>query len=163
MHLTLDLNDQTESLSTENLQLIEKMLHHAAEDQGIEAGSELSVTFVNNEEIQLINNDYRGKNVPTDVISFAMEELGEGEIAINVPGAPRMLGDIIISVERAKEQAADYGHSEERELGFLAIHGFLHLLGYDHMEDEDEKEMTEKQEAILQSFGLRREQQDEKQ
>jgi probable rRNA maturation factor len=163
MHLTLDLNDQTESLSTENLQLIEKMLHHAAEDQGIEAGSELSVTFVNNEEIQQINNDYRGKNVPTDVISFAMEELGEGEIAINVPGAPRMLGDIIISVERAKEQAADYGHSEERELGFLAIHGFLHLLGYDHMEDEDEKEMTEKQEAILQSFGLRREQQDEKQ
>ena len=163
MYLTLDLNDQTESLSTENLQLIEKMLHHAAEDQGIEAGSELSVTFVNNEEIQQINNDYRGKNVPTDVISFAMEELGEGEIAINVPGAPRMLGDIIISVERAKEQAADYGHSEERELGFLAIHGFLHLLGYDHMEDEDEKEMTEKQEAILQSFGLRREQQDEKQ
>ncbi|MFC6039846.1 rRNA maturation RNase YbeY [Paenisporosarcina macmurdoensis] len=163
MHLTLDLNDQTESLSSENLQLIEKMLHHAAEDQGIEAGSELSVTFVNNEEIQQINNDYRGKNVPTDVISFAMEELGEGEIAINVPGAPRMLGDIIISVERAKEQAADYGHSEERELGFLAIHGFLHLLGYDHMEDEDEKEMTEKQEAILQSFGLRREQQDEKQ
>jgi probable rRNA maturation factor len=163
MHLTLDLNDQTESLSSENLQLIEKMLHHAAEDQGIEAGSELSVTFMNNEEIQQINNDYRGKNVPTDVISFAMEELGEGEIAINVPGAPRMLGDIIISVERAKEQAADYGHSEERELGFLAIHGFLHLLGYDHMEDEDEKEMTEKQEAILQSFGLRREQQDEKQ
>lgn len=162
MYLTLDLNDQTESLSNENLQLIEKMLHHAAEDQGIEAGSELSVTFVNNEEIQQINNDYRGKNDPTDVISFAMEELGEGEIAINVPGAPRMLGDIVISIERAKEQAADYGHSEERELGFLAIHGFLHLLGYDHMEDEDEKEMTEKQESILQSFGLRREQ-DEKQ
>ena len=162
MYLTLDLNDETQSLSIENLNLIEKMLHHAAEDQGIEAGSELSVTFVNNEEIQQINNEYRGKNVPTDVISFAMEELGEGEIAINVEGAPRVLGDIIISVERAKEQAADYGHSEERELGFLAIHGFLHLLGYDHMEDDDEKEMTEKQEAILQSFGLRREQ-DEKQ
>lgn len=162
MYLTLDLNDETQSLSIENLNLIEKMLHHAAEAQDIEAGSELSVTFVNNEEIQQINNEYRGKNVPTDVISFAMEELGEGEIAINVEGAPRVLGDIVISVERAKEQAADYGHSEERELGFLAIHGFLHLLGYDHMEDEDEKEMTEKQEAILQSFGLRREQ-DEKQ
>lgn len=162
MYLTLDLNDETQSLSVENLNLIEKMLHHAAEAQGIEAGSELSVTFVNNEEIQQINSEYRGKNVPTDVISFAMEELGEGEIAINVEGAPRVLGDIIISVERAKEQAADYGHSEERELGFLAIHGFLHLLGYDHMEDDDEKEMTEKQESILQSFGLRREQ-DEKQ
>lgn len=162
MHLALDLIDQTESLSTENLDLIEKMLHHAAQTEGIDLGSELSVTFVNNEEIQQINNDYRGKNVPTDVISFAMEELGEGEMAIEVEGAPRMLGDIIISVERAKEQAADYGHSEERELGFLAIHGFLHLLGYDHMEEADEKEMTEKQEAILQSFGLRREQ-DEKQ
>jgi probable rRNA maturation factor len=162
MYLALDLNDETQSLSSENLKLIEKMLHHAAEAQGIEAGSELSVTFVNNNEIQQINREYRGKDVPTDVISFAMEELGEGEIVINVEGAPRILGDIIISVERAKEQAADYGHSEERELGFLAIHGFLHLLGYDHMEDEDEKEMTEKQEAILQSFGLRREQ-DEKQ
>ncbi|WP_342543460.1 rRNA maturation RNase YbeY [Paenisporosarcina sp. FSL H8-0542] len=162
MHLTLDLIDQTESLSTENLELIEKMLHHAAQAEGIEAGSELSVTFVNNEDIQQINHEYRGKNVPTDVISFAMEELGEGEMAIEVEGVPRMLGDIIISVERAKEQAVDYGHSEERELGFLAIHGFLHLLGYDHMEAEDEKEMTQKQETILQSFGLRREQ-DEKQ
>ncbi|MGB3259463.1 rRNA maturation RNase YbeY [Paenisporosarcina sp.] len=157
MHLTLDLIDQTESLSTENLEMIEKMLHHAAQSEGIEAGSELSVTFVNNEEIQQINHEYRGKNVPTDVISFAMEELGEGEMAIEVEGVPRMLGDIIISVERAKEQAADYGHSEERELGFLAIHGFLHLLGYDHMEEDEEKEMTQKQEAILQSFGLRRE------
>ena len=107
MYLTLDLNDETKSLSTDNLHLIEKMLHHAAEAQGIEAGSELSVTFVNNEEIQQINKEYRGKNVPTDVISFAMEELGEGEIAINIEGVPRMLGDIIISVERAKEQAAD--------------------------------------------------------
>lgn len=162
MYLTLDLNDETQSLSIKNLELIEKMLHHAAEVEGIEAGSELSVTFITNEEIQQINYEYRGKNVSTDVISFAMEELGEGEMAIILEGAPRMLGDIVISVERAKEQAADYGHSEERELGFLAIHGFLHLLGYDHMEVADEQEMTEKQEAILLSFGLRREQ-DEKQ
>ena len=162
MYLTLDLNDETQSLSIKNLELIEKMLHHAAEVEGIEAGSELSVSFITNEEIQQINYEYRGKNVSTDVISFAMEELGEGEMAIEVEGAPRMLGDIVISVERAKEQAADYGHSEDRELGFLAIHGFLHLLGYDHMEVADEQEMTEKQEAILQSFGLRREQ-DEKQ
>lgn len=162
MHLTLDLIDQTESLSVENLELIEKMLHHAASTEGVEEGSELSVTFVNNDEIQQINSEYRGKDAPTDVISFAMEELGEGEMAIIIEDAPRMLGDIVISVERAKEQAADYGHSEERELGFLAIHGFLHLLGYDHMEADDEKVMTQKQESILQSFGLRREQ-DEKQ
>ena len=161
MHLSLDLIDETNSLSADNLEMIEKMLHHAAKTEGIEEGSELSVTFVTNEEIRQINHDYRGKDVPTDVISFAMEELGEGEMEIEVEGAPRMLGDIIISVERAKEQAADYGHSEERELGFLAIHGFLHLLGYDHMEPEEEKEMTGKQESILQSFGLRREQDEE--
>ncbi len=161
MHLALDLIDQTESLSKKELHLIERMLHHAAQAEGIEAGSELSLIFMNNEEIQQINHEYRGKNVPTDVISFAMEELGEGEMEIEVEGAPRILGDIVISVERAKEQAVDYGHSDERELGFLAIHGFLHLLGYDHMTSEDEKEMTKKQETILQSFGLRREQDEE--
>lgn len=162
MYLEIDLIDQTQLLSTENMELIKRMLQHAAEVEGITRGSELSVVFMNNEEIQQINYQYRNKNVATDVISFAMEELSEGEMSIEVKGTPRILGDIVISVERAREQAVDYGHSEERELGFLAIHGFLHLLGYDHMDGVEEKEMTEKQEAILQSFGLRREQ-DEKQ
>ena len=157
MQLELDLLDETGTLSDETLELISKMLEHAATLEGIDPGSELSVSFMTNAEIQEINRDYRGKDTPTDVISFAMEELGEGEMDIKIEGAPRLLGDILISVERAKEQASDYGHSEERELGFLAIHGFLHLLGYDHLEEEEEKEMTKKQEEILQSFGLRRE------
>lgn len=157
MQLELDLLDETGTLSDETLELISKMLQHAASLEGIDPGSELSVSFMTNAEIQEINRDYRGKDTPTDVISFAMEELGEGEMDIKIEGAPRLLGDILISVERAKEQASDYGHSEERELGFLAIHGFLHLLGYDHLEEEEEKEMTKKQEEILQSFGLRRE------
>jgi len=157
MQLELDLLDETGTLSDETLELISKMLQHAATLEGIDPGSELSVSFMTNAEIQEINRDYRGKDTPTDVISFAMEELGEGEMDIKIEGAPRLLGDILISVERAKEQASDYGHSEERELGFLAIHGFLHLLGYDHLEEEEEKEMTKKQEEILQSFGLRRE------
>jgi probable rRNA maturation factor len=157
MQLELDLLDETGTLSEDTLKLIERMLQHAAISEKIESGSELSVSFITNEEIQLINRDYRGKDTPTDVISFAMEELGEGEMDIHIEGAPRMLGDILISVERAKEQASDYGHSVERELGFLAIHGFLHLLGYDHMEEDEEKEMNNKQEEILQSFGLRRE------
>ena len=157
MQLELDLLDETGTLSDETLEIISKMLQHAANLEGIDPGSELSVSFITNAEIQEINRDYRGKDTPTDVISFAMEELGEGEMDIKIEGAPRLLGDILISVERAKEQASDYGHSEERELGFLAIHGFLHLLGYDHLEEEEEKEMTKKQEEILQSFGLRRE------
>jgi len=157
MQLELDLLDETGTLSDETLELISKMLQHAATLEGIDPGSELSVSFITNAEIQEINRNYRGKDTATDVISFAMEELGEGEMDIKIEGAPRLLGDILISVERAKEQASDYGHSEERELGFLAIHGFLHLLGYDHLEEEEEKEMTKKQEEILQSFGLRRE------
>ncbi|MFX3674420.1 MAG: rRNA maturation RNase YbeY [Paenisporosarcina sp.] len=157
MHLELDLLDETGTLSGDTINLIGQMLHHAARSEGIDPGSELSVSFITNAEIQEINRVYRGKDTPTDVISFAMEELGEGEMDIKIEGAPRLLGDILISVERAKEQASDYGHSEERELGFLAIHGFLHLLGYDHLEEEEEKEMNNKQEEILQSFGLRRE------
>ncbi|MET0786614.1 MAG: rRNA maturation RNase YbeY [Paenisporosarcina sp.] len=161
MHLELDLIDETESLPKETLELIEKMLNHAAVTEGIEKGSELSVSFITNDEIQEINRDYRGKDTPTDVISFAMEELGEGEIEIQGVGAPRLLGDILISVERAMEQASDYGHSYEREIGFLAIHGFLHLLGYDHMESNEEKEMNRKQEEILLSFGLSRDSDEE--
>ncbi len=85
-----------------------------------------------------------------------MEELGEGEMAVTFEGMPRVLGDIIISTDRAKEQAEEYNHSFERELGFLAVHGFLHLLGYDHMEPEEEKVMFTKQDEILQTFGLGR-------
>jgi probable rRNA maturation factor len=162
MHLELDLIDETESFPKETLELIERMLNHAAVSEGIEEGSELSVSFVSNSKIQEINREYRGKDTPTDVISFAMEEMGEGEMEIQGVEGPRLLGDIVISVDRAKEQASDYGHSYEREIGFLAIHGFLHLLGYDHMESGEEKTMNCKQEQILLSFGLSRES-DEKQ
>ncbi|MCY7464083.1 rRNA maturation RNase YbeY, partial [Bacillus paralicheniformis] len=93
------------------------------------------------EEIQKINKEYRGKDYPTDVISFALEEDGEGEIEIIGADMPPVLGDIIISADKAREQAEEYGHSLMRELGFLTVHGFLHLLGYDHMTEEEEKEM----------------------
>lgn len=153
--LTIDLMDETETLNNSELSFVEKVLKHAAETENI-SEAEVSVTFVTNDIIQAINNEYRGKNTPTDVISFAMEELGEGEQEIIGADEPRMLGDIIISLDRTKEQAADYGHSFERELGFLAVHGFLHLLGYDHMNEEEEKEMFSKQENILASLGIKR-------
>lgn len=153
--IAIDFMDETESLNQQELDFVQKIMEHAAKEEGL-GDSEVSVTFVTNEMIRDINREYRGKDQPTDVISFAMEELGEGETAIIGSSEPRMLGDIIISLDRTKEQAADYGHSFERELGFLAIHGFLHLLGYDHMTEEDEKKMFSRQEEILVSLGITR-------
>ena len=157
--IAIDFMDETESLNQQELKFVQNILEHAAKEEGL-GDSEVSVTFVTNEMIRDINREYRGKDQPTDVISFAMEELGEGETAIIGSPEPRMLGDIIISLDRTKEQAADYGHSFERELGFLAVHGFLHLLGYDHMTEEDEKKMFSRQEEILVSLGITRDKHD---
>ena len=113
-------------------------------------GTEVSITFMTDEAIQEVNAEYRGKDVPTDVISFALEEMVEGEVAVVVEeGMPTVLGDILISVETAKRQAEEYGHDFNREIGFLALHGFLHLLGYDHMTEEEEVEMFGRQKEIL--------------
>ena len=157
--IAIDFMDETDSLNQQELDFVQKILEHAAKEEGL-GQSEVSVTFVTNEMIRDINREYRGKDQPTDVISFAMEELGEGETAIIGSSEPRMLGDIIISLDQTKEQAADYGHSFERELGFLAVHGFLHLLGYDHMTEEEEKKMFSRQEEILVSLGITREKHD---
>ncbi|MFC5542106.1 rRNA maturation RNase YbeY [Ureibacillus sp. FSL K6-3587] len=154
MTLTIDFLDETNELSDEHIELVENLLQHAAKLENV-GEAEVSVTFVTNEKIHEINREYRHIDRPTDVISFALEEMGDGEIEI-IGDMPRVLGDIIISVERTREQAEEYGHSFERELGFLAVHGFLHLLGYDHMTEEDEKVMFSRQEEILSSFGLGR-------
>lgn len=156
MSLNIDFLDETNQVKQEHIELVEQLLQHAALVENIEDGSEVSITFVTNEEIHNINREYRDKDQPTDVISFALEEMGEGEVEIIGEDIPRVLGDIIISIDRTKEQAEEYGHAFERELGFLAVHGFLHLLGYDHMIEEDEKEMFGKQDEILTSFGLGR-------
>ncbi|WP_338777191.1 rRNA maturation RNase YbeY [Metabacillus sp. FJAT-52054] len=154
--LMIDLCDETGELSSEEINIVEALLQFAAEAEQTKDGAEVSVTFTDNSRIQEINREYRDKDQPTDVISFAMEEQGEDEIEIIGADMPPVLGDIIISVERTREQAADYGHSFKRELGFLAVHGFLHLLGYDHLTEEDEKEMFTKQKGILDSYGLTR-------
>jgi probable rRNA maturation factor len=156
MSLEIDFMDETDKVTDEAINLVNSVLQFAAGKEGIEEGSELSVTFVSNERIREINSEYRKKDSATDVISFAMEEMGEEEMEIVGADMPRVLGDIIISIERTQEQAEEYGHSFERELGFLALHGFLHLLGYDHMEPDDEKEMFAKQKEILDQYGLTR-------
>ncbi|MCY8484360.1 rRNA maturation RNase YbeY [Bacillus atrophaeus] len=156
MSLLIDIIDETESVAEEMLKEVEKLLQYAAEREGVQDQAEVSVTIVTNDEIQQINKEYRGKDTPTDVISFALEEEGEDEVEIVGAEMPPVLGDIIISADRTKEQAEEYGHSFLRELGFLAVHGFLHLLGYDHMTKEQEEEMFTKQKDLLDNYGLTR-------
>ena len=156
MGVTIDFFDETKEIAAEHLETLQQLIYFAAKREGIEEEAEMSITFVDNARIQEINYEYRDKNQPTDVISFAMEELGEGEREIVGEDMPRILGDIIISIPKTKEQAEEYGHSFMRELGFLAVHGFLHLLGYDHMTEEDEAVMFTKQKEILDEYGLRR-------
>ena len=109
--------------------------------------------IVNNDYIHELNKTYRKIDRETDVITFALED----EDTIIVPSSERILGDIYISIDRARSQAEEYGHSLLRELSFLAVHGFYHLLGYDHMNPEDEKIMFAKQEEVLEEYGIRRE------
>ena len=117
---------------------------------------ECSFIFVDNEQIREINANYRQKDAVTDVITFAIEDEMPGEIKIQGIPMPRMLGDVFISLPRTREQAERYGHSFERELSFLAVHGCLHLLGYDHMEDEEKKRMRKREEEILGDLNITR-------
>ena len=108
----------------------------------------ISVSFIDNEEIHRINRDYRKIDRPTDVISFAFLD-NEDRAKEYASGMPVILGDIYISLDKASEQAKEYGHSMKRELCFLFVHGLLHLLGYDHMTKEDEEIMFPLQDKIL--------------
>ena len=112
----------------------------------------VSLLFTGNDEIQVINREYRDKDQPTDVISFAYHETEDFDI-----GPYDTLGDIVISLERVVEQAKEYNHSPKREIFYVLTHGILHLLGYDHIEEEERKEMRAKEEEILGSFGYTRE------
>lgn len=132
---------------------MQRVLEKMAEVYGL-AAAEVSVTFTDNAHIRELNAAYRGKDAATDVLSFALREGEEPEI---VDGPPvEALGDIIISVERAAEQAAEYGHSLEREMAFLTTHGMLHLLGYDHIEEAERVEMRKEEEYVLQLLGISR-------
>lgn len=109
----------------------------------------MNVIIIDNEKIHQINKEYRGIDRPTDVISFALED-----DKTFVDTDFRVLGDIYISIDKVYEQAEAYGHSRRRELSFLTVHGILHLLGYDHMQEDDEKIMFGKQDEILNNLGI---------
>ncbi|GBF75425.1 rRNA maturation RNase YbeY [Paenibacillus sp. 598K] len=165
MSMQLDWSNEQEQVEIPEAWIarLEQLLQLAAVAEGL-ADGEVALTFVDDAEIHRLNRDYRGIDRPTDVLSFAMQEEGEEESGIvydeETEGAAElvsgMLGDIIISAERALAQSEEYGHSLEREIGFLFVHGFLHLIGYDHQDEESEREMTSKQEAVLAQAGLSR-------
>ena len=138
--------------------IIKKVVQAVLEEEKIVHELYINITLTNNEEIHIINKQYRDVDRPTDVLSFPMyerEEIQELRKKDNI-FAEEILGDIIISIPKVKEQAEEYGHSFERELAYLTTHGMLHLLGYDHMIDEEKEQMRKREEEILEKLNITR-------
>lgn len=158
--MDLEIIDETQAVSETHLELVRKIIDFCGEYLKLAPNTEMSVTFMHNDEIQKINREYRQTDRPTDVISFAIEEDPDDQDVIILPDdadIPRNIGDLMVSVDKVAEQAQEYGHSFERELGYTMVHGFLHLNGYDHMRSAAaEKEMFDLQRKILDEYGLKR-------
>lgn len=162
----IEMVDETGQVSEEILKQTQEILEFAAQKTGKEK-KEMAVTFVSNERSHELNLEYRDTDRPTDVISLeykpeldiAVDEedlLDHPELAEMLEDFDAYIGELFISVDKAREQAEEYGHSFEREMGFLAVHGFLHINGYDHYTPEEEAEMFGIQEEILTAYGLTR-------
>lgn len=143
--------------------LLARLLERVLERAGLARG-QLDVTVTGDEEVRGLNREYRGVDRSTDVLSFPQFEAGElarlaagAEGAEGPDGPPLLLGDVVISLPTARRQAQEYGHSLEREVAFLAVHGALHVLGWDHETPEEERRMMDETESVLAEFGLRRE------
>lgn len=154
--MQIDIIDEHDFLTDHERALLERVLTHTLKEEKLPEFTELSVSMVTNEEIKALNATYRNKDAVTDVLSFPLQDWNEHLREHIASSEHLLLGDIVISYERAKEQAKAYGHKFERELAFLAVHGLLHLLGYTHDTEAEEKEMFAKQEQILQVFQLER-------
>ena len=146
----VEIFNQTDQ-EIEELETVEKVLESAVVKENLGDVS-FNLIIVDNDYIHELNRDYRKIDRETDVITFALED----EDSLVLPEDVRVLGDIYISIDKARSQAEEYGHSLLRELSFLAVHGFYHLLGYDHMTKEDEKVMFGKQEEVLEANGIKR-------
>lgn len=153
MNIDFVFDNEVENFENNYEQDFTAIIEQALKTLGIEDDVEVSCVLVDDERIHEINREYRHIDRSTDVISFAMEDNDQ----FYVEGMPRTLGDIFISVDHAKKQAEEYGHSLRREMCFLFTHGILHLLGYDHMTDEQEKEMFGLQDQILGALSIGRE------
>ncbi|MBP2026344.1 putative rRNA maturation factor [Acetoanaerobium pronyense] len=149
-----DLQDRF-SLDDITLDTLEKVIQHSLEEEEINYEVEVSLTLVDNLEIKELNNKFRGMDKSTDVLSFPMyekHELKEMKTKNNI--GEILIGDIVLSLEKASEQAEEYGHSFEREISFLICHSMFHLLGYDHDTEENEKVMRIKEEKVLKGLGI---------
>ena len=148
------MNESGEPVSYKQKMLLRQAVVEALVYEGFENDVQLSVTFTDNEGIKAINKSYRGIDKETDVLSFPLVDFeGSEEPPTDDPQLP--LGDIVISLEKARAQAEEYGHSYEREIAFLTVHSMLHLLGYDHVNSDDEdREMRRRQSEILEGMGL---------
>ena len=164
--MTIEISYESEKkLDIPYEDIVNKMVVSALDFENCPYEVEVSVTFVDDEEIRKINSEYRGIDKSTDVLSFPFNEfeipgnfdnIEESVDAFNPETGELLLGDIILSTDHITEQAIEYGHSETRELAFLVVHSMLHLMGYDHMVDEDRVVMEERQRKILELEGISR-------
>lgn len=154
---TMIINQQNKINYTNGMQqVILDVANTAAKMVKLSPNTELSIMIVDNSYIKELNLIYRGENNPTDVLSFAMNELTEEEMGLELTEEVSVLGDIVVSLEKAVTQSEEYGHSVERELGYLIAHGMLHLLGYDHEDEEERKLMRSLEERIMHKVKLER-------
>ena len=153
IRVIIDNKQKNVKIPTGLRMLIRRCCNAVLRMEKFEGPAEISVTFVNNEQIHELNRQYRGKDMPTDVLSFPMGE--NGVYDVNHDTGAKILGDIVISMEKAVEQAKRYDHSLEREVGYLTAHSMLHLLGYDHETSGlDRVRMREKEEQVMTQLGL---------
>ena len=152
MEIIFDDRQEYKKLSDDLMKKIESVMLRTLEYENIDDKYEVSLSFVTNEEIREINKDFRGIDKVTDVLSFPMLT----EYDFDIEFEEESLGDIVISIERAQQQAIEYGHSLEREVCFLVCHSMLHLLGYDHMEEDEAEIMQSKEKEILDSLMITR-------
>ncbi len=156
--MTLLIDNRTNfELTDEIKEMLEKVCLKSLQYEEFNEDCEVSLSIVTNDEIHDINKQFRNIDSPTDVLSFPQLTFEEGEEADVNENGEIVLGDIIISIDRAKEQAEEYGHSLKRELAFLSVHSMLHLMGYDHMVPEEEEDMFRRQKEILIEAGIPRE------
>jgi probable rRNA maturation factor len=145
--LDLELRDETAS-AAEHLELLRRVVQRAVAGEGLDGSYQVTVTLVSDDEIRDLNKTHRGKDEVTDVLSFPLTE-GDTASFVLPDEVPTHLGDVVVSTDRARAQAAELGHSFERELAYLAVHGTLHLLGYDHEDDDEKVRMRAREEDVL--------------
>lgn len=153
MEITIGREPENLDVPQEALDAVRRAVLTVGELYGV-MDAEVSVTLTDDAHIHALNRDYRSVDRPTDVLSFALTESEEPAILDAPYGV--VLGDLVISLERVAAQAEEYGHSVLRELSFLTVHGMLHLLGYDHIEEEDRVEMEEEQRHVMDVLGIAR-------